>query len=54
MRYAESVTFGGSGLNRAAELRNPEAQVELLAQNNARVTFFWRGKPFFEGEKKVT
>lgn len=50
MRYAESVTFGGSGLNRAAELRNPEAQVELLAQNNARVTFFWRGKPLFEGE----
>ena len=45
MRHAETVTFGGSALNRAAELRNPEAQVALLAQNNGKTTIFWRGKP---------
>lgn len=45
MRHAETVTFGGSALNRAAELRNPEAQLALLAQNKGKTTIFWRGKP---------
>ena len=45
MRHAETVTFGGSGLNRAAELRSPEAQAALLAQINVKTTIFWRGKP---------
>ena len=45
MDHAESVTFGSSALNRASELRNSESQVVLRAQNNVRVTLFWRGKP---------
>ena len=44
MRLAETVTFGGSGLNRAAELRGDAArQAELLAIG--RVLPLWRGKP---------
>jgi NAD+ diphosphatase len=44
MRLAESVTFGGSGLNRAAELRgDAEAQAALLARG--QVLPIWRGKP---------
>ncbi|MGB1236200.1 MAG: NAD(+) diphosphatase [Planktomarina sp.] len=45
MEYAETVTFGGSGLNRAAELRRPLEQEKLLASGTAKVTYFWRGKP---------
>lgn len=45
MRQAETVTFGGSALNRAAELRGPEAQAHLQAQKTAKTTLFWRGKP---------
>ena len=47
MRQAETVTFGGSALNRAAELRGPEAQAHLQAQKTAKTTLFWRGKPMF-------
>jgi NAD+ diphosphatase len=44
MRLAETVTFGGSGLNRAAELRGDAArQAEMLAIG--RVLPLWRGKP---------
>ncbi len=44
MRIAEMVTFGGSGLNRAAELRgDAAAQAALLAEG--RVLPIWRGKP---------
>ena len=50
MRNAESVTFGSSALNRAAEQRNKEAQALLLTQGNALVTIFWRGKPLFRKE----
>jgi len=43
MKKAESVTFGGSGLNRAAELR---ADVTgLLADPRSTVVVLWRGKP---------
>lgn len=43
MKNAESVTFGGSGLNRAAELR---ADVTgLLADPRSTVVVLWRGKP---------
>jgi NAD+ diphosphatase len=43
MKNAESVTFGGSGLNRAAELR---ADVSgLLADPRSTVVVLWRGKP---------
>ena len=51
MRIAESVTFGGSGLDRAAELRaDPAAIARLLAQENARFLPIWRGKPLLAGK----
>jgi NAD+ diphosphatase len=44
MRHAETVTFGGSGLNRAAHLRGDDAVMAgLLARG--RVLPLWRGKP---------
>ncbi len=44
MQLAESVTFGGSGLDRAAELRaTPEGLAALWPL--ARVLLMWRGRP---------
>ncbi|WP_426033666.1 NAD(+) diphosphatase [Cypionkella sp. TWP1-2-1b2] len=44
MRLAETVTFGGSGLDRAAELRGDAGRMaELLAAG--QVLPIWRGKP---------
>jgi NAD+ diphosphatase len=49
MRLAETVTFGGSGLNRAAELRgDAEAQARLLA--HGQVLPMWRGKPLMQAD----
>ncbi|MDP3961739.1 MAG: NAD(+) diphosphatase [Pseudorhodobacter sp.] len=49
MRIAESVTFGGSGLDRAAELRRqPDRIAELL--QTGQVLPLWRGKPLTEGD----
>src|SRR6056300_889036 len=48
MRNAETVTFGGSALNRAAELRGREAQADLQALSSAKTTLFWRGKPLVQ------
>jgi NAD+ diphosphatase len=45
MKNAELVTFGGSGLNRAAELRGKEADV---ANETDRTIVLWRGKPLFD------
>ncbi|MDF0600767.1 NAD(+) diphosphatase [Psychromarinibacter sp. C21-152] len=51
MRIAEQVTFGGSALNRAAELRgNPGAIAAQLADAHARALPIWRGKPLLTGE----
>jgi NAD+ diphosphatase len=51
MRNAETVTFGGSGLDRAAALRGDAVQqAAMLADPAARVVPFWRGKPLVEGE----
>lgn len=48
MRLAETVTFGGSGLDRAAHLRgNAEQMAALLAQG--AVLPIWRGKPLILG-----
>lgn len=45
MKIAETVTFGGSGLDRAAHLRNqPEAIAALAARSDARCFAIWRGK----------
>ena len=43
MKIAETVTFGGSGLDRAAELR--EKTDDLRMHESARAILFWRGKP---------
>lgn len=43
MKIAETVTFGGSALDRAAELRADIAAVK--ADPAARVVLLWRGKP---------
>ncbi|RVT85883.1 NAD(+) diphosphatase [Rhodobacteraceae bacterium CCMM004] len=46
MRRAESVTFGGSGLDRAAHLRGDAgALADLRRATGARVLPLWRGKP---------
>ena len=44
MRTAESVTFGGSGLDRAAELRAAPDRLAALWPG-ARVLPMWRGRP---------
>jgi NAD+ diphosphatase len=45
MRHAETVTFGGSGLDRAGELRaDPEALAAAAAHPDARTILMWRGK----------
>lgn len=50
MRNAEDVTFGGSGLDRAAEVRNePERLEAMFAAPDAGVIPVWRGKPLFDG-----
>jgi len=43
MKIAETVTFGGSGLDRAAELRGQAEK--LMAQDGACAVLMWRGKP---------
>jgi NAD+ diphosphatase len=51
MRSAETVTFGGSGLDRAGHLRGDEAAMAaMLADPRARVLPVWRGKPLFDDQ----
>ncbi|MBD3664720.1 NAD(+) diphosphatase [Sulfitobacter aestuariivivens] len=46
MRHAETVTFGGSALDRAGEMRGDAAALKAaLADPNTRAVVFWRGKP---------
>jgi NAD+ diphosphatase len=50
MRDAETVTFGGSGLDRAAELRGQSQVVaDHLEGGTAQVVVLWRGKPLVGG-----
>jgi len=51
MKRAEQVTFGGSGLDRAAHVRTDPARLDA-AQNDpsARCLLLWRGKPLVQGE----
>lgn len=49
MKAAETVTFGGSGLKRAAELRgDSRVMAQWLADPNSRAIVLWRGKPLVE------
>ena len=46
MRIAEQVTFGGSGLDRAADLRADPGQMARLAHApETRILPLWKGKP---------
>jgi NAD+ diphosphatase len=54
MRIAETVTFGGSGLDRAAHLRtDPQAIEGMLRDPATRILPVWRGKPLFAGEPRT-
>lgn len=49
MILAETVTFGGSGLDRAAELRGDPAALAQMTGNPAACSIlFWRGKPLMQ------
>ena len=51
MKNAEQVTFGGSGLDRAAHIRDDvEALQTALADPHARCVLIWRGKPLVSGD----
>ena len=51
MKLAETVTFGGSGLDRAAHLRgDADALAKLRADPRARCLPVWRGKPLLCGD----
>ncbi|MEL6451697.1 MAG: NAD(+) diphosphatase [Pseudomonadota bacterium] len=46
MKHAETVTFGGSGLDRAAEWRADDAALDAARTDPAaRTILMWRGKP---------
>ncbi len=45
MKYASSVTFGGGGLQRSAELRDQPGTLLNLWQEQGKAYLFWRGKP---------
>lgn len=55
MRHAEEVTFGGSGLDRAAELRGDVGALAAAMQDPAaRTVPIWRGKPLVAGDTALT
>ncbi len=54
MRDAETVTFGGDGLDRRADLRGrPEALAEMLGRDDTGVLAVWRGKPLLQSETRA-
>ena len=54
MEHSETVTFGTSGLDRAAHLRRDRAGLEtLLRQADTRVLAVWRGKPCLDRESRA-
>ncbi|RFU13013.1 NAD(+) diphosphatase [Rhodobacteraceae bacterium W635] len=51
MKLAETVTFGGAGLDRAAELRGDAgALAAALADGRGTVLPIWRGKPLMQAD----
>lgn len=51
MKQAETVTFGGSGLDRAGEIRDDDTAVAAArAHPDSRAILFWRGKPLISCE----
>ena len=54
MHIAETVTFGGGGLDRAAHLRDRAGEVaDLLADKKTSAIALWRGKPLLAGTDKT-
>lgn len=52
MRHAETVTFGGSSLDRAGEIRLDSGAIAAAAEHpDTRAVLFWRGKPLIEVER---
>lgn len=52
MKHAETVTFGGSGLDRAAEIRvDPVALAAAMAHPDARALALWQGKPLIDKDR---
>ncbi len=49
MRLAETVTFGGSDLDRMAARRSDPAGLKEDLANGAEVIALWRGKPLLDG-----
>lgn len=53
MKIAETVTFGGSGLDRMAHLRGDPDEIERIATSGeAYCIVLWRGKPLMQGVAK--
>ena len=53
MKNAETVTFGGSGMDRAAHLRGDAMAIRNLRRDpNARAISLWQGKPLIAGEDR--
>jgi len=54
MRNSETVTFGGSGLDRAAHLRGDgDAIATLWGRGDTRVLPIWRGKPLIGDDRAI-
>lgn len=51
MQHSETVTFGGSALDRAADLRGDiPALAACMQDKDARTVVIWRGKPLISGD----
>jgi NAD+ diphosphatase len=51
MIQAETVTFGGSGLDRAAEMRGDiKALSAVMQDDQTRTVLLWRGKPLIDAQ----
>jgi NAD+ diphosphatase len=55
MKTAEQVTFGGSALDRAGEVRaNPQVIKLMMRAADTRAIVFWRGKPLIHKARPAT
>lgn len=54
MKHAETVTFGGSGLDRAAQIRGDDAQLQAALDHPlAGFVPIWRGKPLVQADPQT-
>ena len=52
MKIAETVTFGGAGLDRAAQLRDDPKKLDgLFGDATTKCLAIWRGKPLLTGDE---